>query len=149
MQTWFGQHHERGGVSMRIVDVEAIQHWLVTQIAEQLGIEPQDLDVRLSFSAYGLDSITGVSLAGDLEEWLNVSLAPTLLWDYSTVETLAQYLAEAVVSQPAKTVETRSGTCVSPRDIMGDSSYAAHVLAQLDTLSDEDVDALLADLVAA
>jgi len=134
---------------MHIVDVETIQHWLVTQIAEQLGIEPQDIDVRLSFSAYGLDSITGVSLAGDLEEWLSISLSPTLLWDYSTVQTLAWYLAEAVVNQPAKTMGTRSGTCVSPRDIVGDPSYAAHVLAQLDTLSDEDVDALLADLVAA
>jgi acyl carrier protein len=134
---------------MHIVDVEAIQHWLVTQIAEQLGIEPQNLDVRLSFSEYGLDSITGVSLAGDLEEWLNISLSPTLLWDYSTVETLVQYLAEAVVSQPAKTVDTRSGACVSPRYTMSDPSHATHMLAQLDILSDEDVDALLADLVAA
>jgi acyl carrier protein len=134
---------------MNIVEVETIQHWLVTQIAEQLGIEPQAIDVHLSFSEYGLDSITGVSLAGDLEEWLNLSLSPTLLWDYSTVDTLAQYLAEAVVRQPAKTVGTRSSTCVASRDIMGDPSYAAHVLAQLDTLSDEDVDALLADLIAA
>jgi acyl carrier protein len=134
---------------MHTVGVEAIQHWVVTQLAEQLGMEPQDINVHTSFSEYGLDSITGVSMAGDLEEWLKISLSPTLLWDCPTAATLAQYLAQSVAYHPERTVVTRYSAAVSPSPIRVTANDAAHLLAQLDTLSDQDVDTLLANLAAA
>ena len=134
---------------MNTVDKNAIQHWLSTQVAEQLGLVSQDIDAHAPFSAYGLDSITGVSLAGDLEEWLGISLSPTLLWDYPTVATLSQYLAETVASHPVKAASLPCRTFNTHGEVRVDASYAAHVLAQLDTLSDDEVNALLTDLVAA
>ena len=74
--------------------VAAIQLWLVTRISERLKVEPHTIDVREPFSRYGLDSLQAVSLSGDLEDWLGRKLSPTLVYDYSTIETLARYLAE-------------------------------------------------------
>jgi acyl transferase domain-containing protein/acyl-CoA synthetase (AMP-forming)/AMP-acid ligase II/acyl carrier protein len=72
---------------------EAIQSWLVTQIAERLKVNLRDVDVRTPFAHYGMDSVHAVSLAADLEEWLGCELSPTLAYDYPTIEALAQYLA--------------------------------------------------------
>jgi len=72
---------------------EAIQSWLVTQIAERLKVNVRDVDARTPFAHYGMDSVHAVSLAADLEEWLARELSPTLAYDYPTIEALAQYLA--------------------------------------------------------
>lgn len=41
---------------------------------------------------YGLDSVTAVGLAGELEEWLGRQITPTLIYDYPTIAGLIQYL---------------------------------------------------------
>jgi acyl carrier protein len=33
-------------------------------------------------------------MSGDLEDWVGRKIDPTLLYDYPTIETLAQHLAE-------------------------------------------------------
>lgn len=71
-----------------------IQSWMVSYLAELLGIEPDDVNVTIPFDRYGLDSSVAVGLTGDLEEWLDRKLDPTLLYDYPTIEALSQHLAE-------------------------------------------------------
>jgi len=72
----------------------AIQAWLVSHLVEQLGIAPQEIDLRAPFDSYGLDSMIMVSLTGELEDWLGCQLSPNLLYEYTTIEALSQYLAE-------------------------------------------------------
>jgi len=71
-----------------------IQAWLISYLVELLEIDPKQVDVTVSFARYGLDSATAIGLTGDLEDWLGYELAPTILYDYPTVETLASHLAE-------------------------------------------------------
>ncbi|NJL82099.1 MAG: acyl carrier protein [Chloroflexaceae bacterium] len=71
-----------------------IQTWVAAYIAELLEVEPSEVDTSLPFDRYGLDSSAAVGLTGDLEDWLERKLDPTLLYDYPTVEALAQHLAE-------------------------------------------------------
>ena len=73
--------------------VEAFQAWLVSHLAELLKIAPQEIDIRAPFDRYGLDSAEAVLLTGDLEDWLGRQLSPSLLYDYLTIEALAQHLA--------------------------------------------------------
>jgi acyl carrier protein len=73
---------------------EELQDWLVTHLAEELGVDPQEIDVREPLASYGLRSVAAVSLSGDLEALLGCKLSTTLLWEYSTIESLAGYLAE-------------------------------------------------------
>ncbi|MEW6736883.1 MAG: acyl carrier protein [Acidobacteriota bacterium] len=73
---------------------DAILNWLICELTTKLGIDPNIIDIRQPFVTYGLTSREGVSLSGDLENWLGRRLSQTLLWDYPTIESLAKYLAE-------------------------------------------------------
>lgn len=86
---------------MQTVPAETIQAWLTTALSTHLGLAPEDIDLRKPFTEYGLDSMVGVFLAGDLEAWLCVELSPTVLWDYPTTEALAQFLATELWRQGA------------------------------------------------
>ena len=80
----------------RALSTEDIQAWLVAQLSEELHLEPEQIDVREPFAAYGLDSLRAVSISGDLGDWLGLRLPSTLAWDYPTIEALARHLAETL-----------------------------------------------------
>ncbi len=73
-----------------------IQTWIVNYVAELLEVNPNRIDVTIPFDRYGLDSSAAVGLAGDLEDWLDRELDPTLLYDYPTIKTLTQHLIESL-----------------------------------------------------
>ena len=102
---------------------ESIKTWLAKWIADDFKIAIDSIDTRKSFVYYGLDSVTAIGLTADLEVWLGRQLSSNLAWDYPSIETLAQHLAEEIDSQ-------------------------SHPLP-LEHLSDEEVDSLLSQMLAA
>ncbi|HNO94681.1 MAG TPA: AMP-binding protein, partial [Anaerolineales bacterium] len=86
------------------MSANVLQAWLVTRIASMLEMDAASIDPRQPFTYYGLGSVQAVSLTGDLEDFLGRKLAPTLAWDYPTIELLANHLAS--YSQPTKTAST-------------------------------------------
>jgi acyl carrier protein len=79
---------------IRSQPLETIQVWLVTQFAERLEIDPEDIDICEPFDNYGLNSAETMILLGKLERWLGRNLNPTLIFNYPTIAELAQRLAE-------------------------------------------------------
>lgn len=73
---------------------QALQEWLVNQLAAQLSLEASSISVTEPLTRYGLDSIDAVTMVGDLEDWLDLELPSTLFWDHPTIEKSAHYLAE-------------------------------------------------------
>jgi acyl carrier protein len=73
---------------------EEIQDWLVAQIAEQLGIDPDGIDVEVPISEFGLESLQAMIIVSRAEKSLGVKIPPTLVWNYPTIELLSQRLAE-------------------------------------------------------
>jgi acyl carrier protein len=73
---------------------EQIKNWIVSYLAELLEADSDIVDITAPFDRYGLDSHAIVGLSGDLEDWLKIELEPTLLYDYPTIEALANYLAD-------------------------------------------------------
>ncbi|MEO1131517.1 MAG: phosphopantetheine-binding protein, partial [Cyanobacteria bacterium J06639_1] len=71
---------------------EAIQDWLIAKLAAATGLDPDDIEIDEAFANYGLDSSVALSLTGELGEWLGRDLEPTLFWEYTSVETLADFL---------------------------------------------------------
>ncbi|MEK6223166.1 MAG: AMP-binding protein, partial [Chloroflexota bacterium] len=88
------KRHEK---SSRMLEIEA---WLVNHIAGELKIGKHKINVVVPFLDYGLDSVQAVSLAGELEIWLDRTIPPTLAWDYPNIEILAQYLVGEELPQP-------------------------------------------------
>ncbi len=70
-----------------------IQAWLTAQIASELDIPPEAIDPGAPFESYGLSSRDAVTLSGDLEDLLDRSLSPTIVYNYPSVAALAAHLA--------------------------------------------------------
>ncbi len=73
-------------------DKSQIQVWLISQLAQKLEINANQIDITLPFESYGLDSESAVVLSGELQDWLKCNLEPTLLFDYPTIDAVADYL---------------------------------------------------------
>jgi acyl carrier protein len=80
--------------SRAIPNVQEIEAWLASKLAEFLDMDPGEIDVSAPFDRYGLDSYAAVGLISALEEWLGRELSPTLPYEYVTIESLAQHLIE-------------------------------------------------------
>jgi acyl-CoA synthetase (AMP-forming)/AMP-acid ligase II/acyl carrier protein len=74
---------------------EDIEAFVSRRLSTQLGIPPDEIDLRQPFSALGLDSQRALSFLGELETWLGRRLSPTLFWNYPTVAALAKHLDES------------------------------------------------------
>jgi amino acid adenylation domain-containing protein len=81
-------------------DAASIEAWLIGQIADLQGIEPAEIDSGEPLDSFGLSSREAIILSGDLEDWLDRRLSPTLFYEYPTIKALASHLAEGVGEQP-------------------------------------------------
>lgn len=114
-------------------DARAIQAWLIDLIAAEAHLDAAAVDVRDNFSVYGLSSVAAIVLTGDLEDWLGIDLAPTLVWDYPTIERLAQFLAGELRRARAPVHGARAAPAA--QSATGDAELIARVRA----LSDDEV----------
>ncbi|MGA9383027.1 MAG: acyl carrier protein [Phormidium sp.] len=71
-----------------------IQNWLISYIAELIEVSCREIDITIPFDEYGLDSSMSVTMIGDLGAWLGRDLDPTLIYDYPTLEKLAEYVSQ-------------------------------------------------------
>ena len=74
-----------------------IETWLCEQLATSLNVAVETIDPDVPFDSYGLDSTEVIGLSGELEEFLQQKVSPTLLYDYPTVATLAEHLADSAL----------------------------------------------------
>lgn len=109
-----------------------ISAWLSTWLSRELEMPEAEIDVTRSLMDYGLSSIIATMLVGELEDRYGLQLPVTLAWDYPTIEEMAGYLSDAASKQTAREVPAPDG--------------AEELPADLENLSDEEVDALLARL---
>lgn len=77
---------------------KGVEDWLVSELARQTGVEPQRIEVDAPFAAYGIDSAKSAAMVGDLEVALGMRLPGTLLWEYPTIEALAEHLARVMTA---------------------------------------------------
>ena len=78
-----------------------IESWLIAKIAAKLGLDSRKIDVNEPLINYGLDSVAAVTLSGELADWLERKISPTIVYDYPTIESLASYLGESSLPSTA------------------------------------------------
>jgi acyl transferase domain-containing protein/acyl carrier protein len=101
---------------------------VLAEVARVLGVDPPEaLDPTRGFFAMGMDSLTSIELRNRLEIALDRPLAPSLAFNYPTVDALAAHLGSGVLGLPDDSagVEVNGG-------------------ADWETLSDDELVALLA-----
>ena len=76
-----------------------ISQWIKTYLGEILEIEIAEIDENYEFERFGLNSSTAVSLVGDLEEWLDYELSPSLFFEFNTIAQVSAHLAELLAEE--------------------------------------------------
>ena len=99
-------------------------------LAQVLGLGSSQLpDLRQGFFDIGMDSLTAMELKSRLEHDLGTSLPSTLAFDYTTIQTLADYLLNESLSLGSPRVE--------------DDDALALATARLEQLSETEAETLL------
>ncbi len=127
--------------SINLISVDSLKSWLIGWLAEELAMDQRAIDPGQTFLSYGVDSVQAMSMVGDLETRFGRRLPPTLAWDYPTIDTLAEHLAERLGAGAVPAVAAVRSDLVS----IPDASRAdiEGLLASLDQLGEQDVDRLL------
>lgn len=64
----------------------------MAEIARELEVDADEIDVDAPVTELGIDSTTAIVLSTCLEDRLGRSLAPGLLWEHPTIADLARHL---------------------------------------------------------
>ncbi|MBL4763653.1 MAG: hypothetical protein JKY93_13270, partial [Gammaproteobacteria bacterium] len=80
-------------ISMAFSDAD-LSALLCETLADVLKQAPQDLSQKTPFERYGLDSILGLSFVEQINKTLNITLAPTCIFEYSSIEKLKSYILQ-------------------------------------------------------
>ncbi|MBL4763654.1 MAG: SDR family NAD(P)-dependent oxidoreductase, partial [Gammaproteobacteria bacterium] len=71
---------------------EHIETTIVSSLETILKVSKQEIQTTESFVDYGLDSILGLSFVEQINELLGITLNPTCIFDYSSVERLSAHI---------------------------------------------------------
>ncbi|WP_327099661.1 acyltransferase domain-containing protein [Nocardia vinacea] len=113
-----------------------LEEHLTHQLSLTLQRDPVNLSRRATFQGMGMGSIMAVELRNRLESTLGIRLSVALLFTYSTVAALAEFIAdELAVTQP------------SARQPDSESEDEPSRMADLDLLSDAEAEAMLLDSI--
>jgi acyl carrier protein len=75
---------------------ESLEAWFVSQMAEQLEVDADEIDPAETFESYGLSSAKAMLIATRAEKMLGFQISPALLFRYPTIAGLSHRLAEEV-----------------------------------------------------
>lgn len=108
--------------------LEYVKRTISGALSDALKVPVHMIDPQETFSEYGLDSITGVGVAQKISGLLGVELNTTVLFDYVSVEQLAQYVLELVPALPyepeSAPEESRDAFEVAPKFESGNARQA-------------------------
>ena len=76
------------------IDAPAIEQFLIAEVAKALKLQQSSIDPTRSLLYYGVDSVTTVMLAANLEDWLGLSINPEIVYNLPVIRHLAAELAQ-------------------------------------------------------
>jgi acyl carrier protein len=79
--------------SPKAPSAQAIADWLIAEVVQRFGVDLNVINAEQPLMRFGLDSIAALELLAALEDWLNCSLPLTLMWDYPSIDAMAQHVS--------------------------------------------------------
>ncbi len=128
-----------------------LESYLREQAAGKLGLAPSRLDVESPLPQLGVDSLVAVELRAQIERDLGIVVPVVRLLDSPSVAGLAAWLVEQSSGSTAEPepVEVNDAPATQVNGSNGAAPQWMDVLGRLPDISDDDVDALLRDVLAA
>lgn len=123
---------------------QLLQNYLSEQVARVLGLSPSKLDVQQPLSNLGLDSLMAVELKNRIAVDLKVNVPVVKFLQGFSVDQAVTQVLEQLTTEVANPTPPLAPAVVQS----GKQHNAERTLANLDQLSDENVDSLLADMLA-
>ncbi|MDT0269138.1 acyl carrier protein [Streptomyces sp. DSM 44915] len=71
-----------------------LRDWLTQQVASYVRRPAAEIRGDVPLADYGLDSVSGLAVCGDIEDHLGIPVELTLLWDHPTIDALSEALRE-------------------------------------------------------
>jgi acyl transferase domain-containing protein/acyl-CoA synthetase (AMP-forming)/AMP-acid ligase II/acyl carrier protein/ubiquinone/menaquinone biosynthesis C-methylase UbiE len=96
---------------------ELVQNMVLVQLAKSLRVSRESIDNDAAFSDYGVDSVIGVSFVKQVNDGLGVSLNTAVIFDYTTVNRLTDYIIKTYREQIQKQLAL-SSKLLSPQKIV-------------------------------
>ncbi|MFN6535671.1 MAG: type I polyketide synthase [Nostoc sp. EkiNYC01] len=109
------------------------------EVAKVLRMKSAQVDGKKPFNTMGMDSLTAVELRNALMELLKITLPATLVFEYPTLESLSEYLAELVISKIPSSATQELPTAPSEINL---------AVEQMEQFSEDELEALLAQELA-
>lgn len=122
-----------------------LQAYLLAQIAATLGSDAAKIDPDQPVTSLGIDSLMAMEIKSRVEGELGVELHMVQLLEGPSIADLARMLLPQLESGEAKRQAIQHAP--SPAEVMPDDE-AASLLAQLDDLSEEEIDNLMTRMIA-
>ena len=69
-----------------------IKQFLIERVAFYLERPVDEIDPTLPLAESGIDSVSGVSLCGDVEDRWQINVDPTMVYDYPTIDDIAGFI---------------------------------------------------------
>jgi acyl carrier protein len=127
---------------------QLLQSYLSEQVARVLGLSASKLDVQQPLSNLGLDSLMAVELKNRIAVDLGVNVPMVKFLEGPSVNQAATQVLDQLIAE-ASTPSVPLALAVTPRQReQKNGGINEHLLANLDQLSDEEVDSLLIEMLA-
>jgi len=117
---------------------DSIREWLIEWMGNELEIDKVSIKPDKPFFDYGLTSVLAVKLSRELGSWLGHSLNATTTWNFSTIESLADYLVNLFESSSSSKIKQEIATQDHPVE-----SKSNDALPDTKDLSDSELAELL------
>ena len=78
----------------QIQTLTEIQQWLRSYVGRLLSIKPSEVDLTQPLEALALDSLNIVRMAGDLEDYLQIEVKSSLIYEYESLTAFCHQLEQ-------------------------------------------------------
>lgn len=89
------------------MDAGNIESWICAYLQKILGLTADQVDPLTGFDELGLDSAAAIGLVGELEEWVELELDPTLAYDFPNARALAGTVAAMLAEKVPVAAQSR------------------------------------------
>jgi len=73
-------------------EYQELTDWLTAKVARYLNVPPGTIGIETPLADYGLDSAASLELCADLEYEKGIAVETTIVWDYATIDAIAEHL---------------------------------------------------------